>query len=147
MATSLATTDDLADKETSARRVLVVDDDPQLRELLSEALQSAGMRVRLAPDGETALSLYHEHQASRRGFDLVLLDLSLPAMTGRECLSRLLDLDSEAQVLITTGRPPEDGEELVGPGPGSAAGFLQKPFSLHYLLGRVHRLLERPGQS
>jgi DNA-binding response OmpR family regulator len=147
MAMALADDGTKPKQAQASPRVLVVDDDPQIRALMSEALRSAGLKVRMAQDGETALSLYHEHQARQQGFDLVLLDLSLPSMSGQECLSRLLELDQGAQVLITTGWAPEEGEELLGEGAQSPAGFLQKPFSLNSLLGRVHRLLDQTGEA
>ncbi|KMY66788.1 hypothetical protein AAU61_16680 [Desulfocarbo indianensis] len=123
-------------------RVLVVDDDSQYRALVVRILEGLGLEVDQAPDGLAALEQYSQGRRQDEGYDLVLLDLSLPVMDGRECLRRLLEMDKKARVLITSGHDPRysfaAGEQDL------AAGFLQKPFDLKEFLAMVQNLLTKP---
>src|SRR5262252_8503801 len=83
------------------RRVLVVDDDDDIRLLLQELLTGAGYRVETAPDGRAALRVFHENPA-----DLVVLDLSMPELDGFQTLERIRDL-SDVPVILLTARSGE----------------------------------------
>jgi len=146
MAQALSSTTQRAPTTPEEAYLLVVDDDPQLRELMTEALGQAGFRVQAAPDGETALEMYHQHQAGKHGFDLVLLDLTLPSMSGGECMERIFEEDGHARVIITSGMA-EGMEELPQQVAGLASGYLAKPFSLGTLLGSVKGALGKTASA
>ena len=121
-------------------KLLVVDDDNQYRALVVKVLESAGLQVGQAGDGLKALQVYSQGSREDSGYDLVLLDLGLPLMNGRECLRKLIEMDQAAKVMIISGSDPFD--ELPQETRALASGFLQKPFSLKDLLAKVGHLLE-----
>jgi DNA-binding response OmpR family regulator len=118
-------------------RILVVDDDDDIRLLLRELLERAGYTVDEAPDGRTALrTLFTTPPA------LVILDVSMPEMDGYQTLDRIRDL-SEVPVLMLTARAQEL-EKVRGLSAG-ADDYVAKPFGRQELLARVQALLRRSG--
>jgi DNA-binding response OmpR family regulator len=118
-------------------RILIVDDDPDIRELLRELLTRAGYDVIEAPDGRTALrSLYETPPA------LVILDVTMPEMDGYQTLERVRDL-SEVPVIMLTARTQE--LERVRGLTSGADDYVLKPFGRQELLARVQALLRRTG--
>ncbi|WP_158269575.1 ATP-binding protein [Desulfonatronum sp. SC1] len=116
--------------------ILVVDDEPEIRELTLEALESFGYVVQCAASGEQALDVY---QRDGKFIDLVLLDLSMPGMGGCECLQALLRLDPSAKVLIISGNAAKcQSKDLLLSG---AKGFLGKPYHLRDLEAKVSEVL------
>ena len=118
-----------------ACRVLVVDDDDDIRLLLKELLSGAGYQVETAQDGRAALRAFHEHPT-----DLVVLDLSMPELDGFETLDRLRDL-SDVPVILLTARSGEI-DKVWGFRAG-ADDYVVKPFSRQELLARIEALLRR----
>jgi two-component system cell cycle sensor histidine kinase/response regulator CckA len=105
--------------------ILVVDDEEYLRVLCSRMLQRLGYQVLLAAGGVEALDLYQSHSGR---IDGVILDLVMPVMDGLEVLERLLSLDPEVRVVMTSGyHEQEIAARFSGKG---IAGFLQKPYVL-----------------
>ena len=105
--------------------ILIVDDEEYLRVLCSRMLQRLGYQVLLAGDGPEALDIY---QKNARRIDGVILDLVMPVMDGVEVLERLLALDPEARVIMTSGyHEHEIATRLAGRG---IAAFIQKPYVL-----------------
>ena len=120
----------------SARaRILVVEDEPQLRGLLRLYLEREGHRVTDAGDGPTALAAYDTD-----GADLVILDLMLPGMQGETVLEALRDA-GDVPVLITSAKR-SDAERIAGLRAG-ADDYLAKPFNPHELTARVAAILRR----
>ena len=118
-------------------RVLVVDDEADIRLLLRELLERAGFAVDEAPDGRTALrSLFANTPA------LVILDVTMPEMDGYQTLERIRDL-SDVPVLMLTARTQEL-EKVRGLSAG-ADDYVAKPFGRQELLARVQALLRRTG--
>jgi DNA-binding response OmpR family regulator len=115
--------------------ILVVDDDADIRTLVSELLQRAGHGVIEAPDGESGLKLFYAQQP-----DLVLLDVSMPGLDGWEVLTRIRDL-SDVPVLMLTARAGE--LEKVRGLRGGADDYVTKPFGRQELLARVDAALRR----
>jgi PAS domain S-box-containing protein len=116
--------------------LLVVDDEPALRELAREFLEKFGYRVLEAPDGEAALRIYAEHGDDVR---LVLLDLSMPGIGGPETLRRLRAQAPKLPIVLWSGYSAED---TIPVSLASAAdGFLEKPFVLSALLRVVTEVL------
>jgi DNA-binding response OmpR family regulator len=118
-------------------RVLVVDDDPDIRLLLRELLERAGYDVEVADDGRMALrNLFANPPA------VVILDVTMPDMDGYQALERIRDL-SDVPVLMLTARSQEL-EKVRGLSAG-ADDYVAKPFGRQELLARVQALLRRTG--
>lgn len=119
--------------------ILVVDDEEPLCNLLRDVLTRRGYRVLVATDGDEALRVYQEH-AGR--IDLVILDMTMPGLSGTETFDALRALDPRARILLTSGYTEERAaREAVARG---AKGFLQKPFLVSELAARVREALEDP---
>jgi DNA-binding response OmpR family regulator len=118
-----------------AARVLVVDDDEDIRSLVAELLRRAGLAVEEAPDGRAGLRAFHKASP-----DLVVLDVSMPELDGWQTLERIRDL-SDVPVLMLTARGAE--LERVRGLQGGADDYLVKPFGRQELVARVQALLRR----
>jgi len=116
-------------------RILVVEDEPQLRNLLRLYLERDGHHVTDAGDGPAALAAYDAD-----GADLVILDLMLPGMQGETVLEALRDA-GDVPVLITSAKR-SDAERIAGLRAG-ADDYLAKPFNPHELTARVAAILRR----
>ena len=118
-----------------ADRILLVEDDPRLAEMLSEYLGQAGFRITVATLGVSALE-----QLSGAEFDVVVLDLMLPDMDGLD-VCRQLRTKSDTPVLMLTGRG-DAIDRIVGLELG-ADDYLPKPFQPRELLARLRAILRR----
>ncbi|NCC24946.1 MAG: PAS domain-containing sensor histidine kinase [Deltaproteobacteria bacterium] len=130
------------DAGSGSETILVVDDEPDIREATEEILKGAGYTVLSVGSGEEALAL---HAELGRGIGLVILDLGMPGMGGRTCLRRLLERDPGLPVIVASGYSTADMKEEIHA--AGAALFLSKPYRLKDLLAGVHRLLIRVGQT
>jgi two-component system response regulator MprA len=119
-------------------RVLVVDDEPAVREVLARILEVEGFEVALAGDGRAAVRA----QASAPA-DAVLLDVLMPGLDGLEVCRRLRDTGDRTPVLMLTARDGV-GDRVAGLEAG-ADDYLSKPFALEELLARLRALLRRSG--
>ena len=117
-------------------RILVVEDEESLAEVLVEALEDENYAVDLAVDGTTA-----DEMASINDYDLVVLDWTIPAPSGIELLRSWRGQGLEMPVLMLTGRK-DVGDRVDGLDTG-ADDYLTKPFSFPELLARVRSLLRR----
>jgi two-component system response regulator MprA len=123
-------------------RVLVVDDEPAVREALERALRLAGYEVELAGDGEEALVRLGLRPG---GADLVLLDVLMPRVDGLEVCRALRRLGNDVPVLMLTAR--DDVEDRVAGLDAGADDYVVKPFALEELFARVRALLRRSGNG
>ena len=119
----------------SNERVLVVDDEPIVTEVVQRYLVREGYHVMMAADGETALKL-----ARDAGPDLVVLDLMLPRLDGLE-VCRRLRAESNVPIIMLTAKG-EEADKILGLGLG-ADDYLTKPFSPGELTARVKAVLRR----
>jgi len=118
--------------------VLIVEDEVPVREIASLSLEMAGLEVLQAPDGMTALQLWHDH---REMIDLILLDLTMPGLSGEETLARLRAEGATQKVIIYSGySAPITAQRCAQLG---AVAFLSKPFEVAVLLNEIRRHL--PG--
>ena len=116
-------------------RILVVDDEVGIRELVGTYLRNEGYTVDEAVDGETALARLRQHRP-----DLVVLDLRLPGIDGYDVL-REIRRDSAVYVIVLTARA-EETDKLIGLELG-ADDYMTKPFSPRELVARVRAVLRR----
>ena len=121
-------------------RILVVDDEPAVREALERILRLDGFEVALACDGREAV----RSQAAAPA-DAVLLDVLMPGLDGLEVCRRMRDIGDRTPVLMLTARD-QVGDRVAGLEAG-ADDYLSKPFALEELLARVRALLRRSGWS
>ena len=121
-------------------KLLVVDDDPELRPLVGFALRQASYLVVEAASGEEALALLERELP-----DLMILDVNLPGIDGFEVLRRARNGGRRLPILMLTVRGEE--EDLVRGLDLGADDYLTKPFSPRTLLARVRALLRRAGQE
>ena len=121
-------------------RVLIVEDERKLAQILASALQGEHYDVAVAPNGEDGF-----FRANAETFDLVVLDLMLPGRNGLEILRTLRQRHIETPVLILTARDGID-DRVLGLDLG-ADDYLVKPFALAELLARIRALLRRGRPS
>lgn len=118
---------------TTTARVLVIDDEPQIRKFLDISLRAQGYQVNLAVDGREGLA-----RLAAQGADLVILDLGLPDMDGSEVLAELRRW-SAAPVLVLSVRASE--AQKVALLDAGANDYVTKPFGMDELMARVRSLL------
>lgn len=120
-------------------KILLVDDDPRLRELVGLALERAGYAVITAADGQVALT-----HAAREVPDLIVLDVGLPELDGFD-VCRRIRAKSEVPILFLTARDDEI-DRVLGLELG-ADDYVTKPFSPRELVARVKAILKRAGNG
>ena len=120
------------------QRILVVDDDPTVSDVVRRYLERAGYDVALAADGPAALGAY-----AREEPDLVVLDLMLPGMDGLEVCRRLRNASTEVPIVMLTALG-EESDRVLGLQLG-ADDYVTKPFSPRELVLRVQSVLRRAG--
>jgi CheY-like chemotaxis protein len=123
-----------------------VDDEPDLRDVIRKLLENFHFRVDEAAHGGEAAEKYRAALQQSKPYDLVIMDLTMPVVDGRQAARTILELDPSARVIIATGRGG-DRAEFQADIPG-LAGILQKPFELTLLLQETTRALgenRRPG--
>src|SRR2546421_10228598 len=122
-------------------RVLVVDDDPDIRRLLRELLERAGFEVLDAPDGKAALREVFERRP-----DLVVLDVTMPELDGWKTLERIRDVSDVPVMMLTAAASEVEKVRALGAG---ADDYVVKPFGRQELVARVQALLRRaqPGSA
>lgn len=117
-------------------KILIVDDEPRIRDLIREHLEHAGYTCAEAGDGSAALSVLSEG-----GIDLVILDIMMPFMDGMTCLRKMRSQRIRTPVIMLTARG-EEYDKLAGL-EGGADDYVVKPFSPRELVARVKAVLSR----
>ncbi len=115
---------------------MLVDDESLIRDLCLAVLGKQGYRVLLAEDGAIGVDVYRKHVDA---IDLVLLDLSMPNLSGKEALKQMRVINPDVRVLIASGYSPDHfgPSELDG-----VFGFIHKPYRPHDLLEAVRSALD-----
>jgi two-component system response regulator PrrA len=121
---------------SSQPNVLVVDDDPAIREALDRALRLEGFAVSTRPDGSAALSVLEDEPP-----DVMVLDVMMPGLSGVEVIRRLRAGGHELPVCVLSAR--DELEDRVQGLRAGADDYLVKPFELEELVARLHALLRR----
>jgi CheY-like chemotaxis protein len=126
-----------SDRWKGKGRVLLVDDEQDVRTLGQKMLERLGFEVAVAANGFEALEIYKQRPGQ---FVLVLLDLTMPYLNGEETFRELCQIDPEVKVILSSGYSESEvasrfaGERL--------AGFVQKPYSLQELRQRLREVLK-----
>ena len=123
----------------TANRVLVIDDDTRLTEMLVEYLAPEGLSLSAFPNGSTGL-----REAQSGEYDLIVLDVMLPGLSGFEVLRQLRESGCNTPVLMLTARG-DDVDRIVGLEMG-ADDYLPKPFNPRELLARIKAVLRRTAE-
>jgi PAS domain S-box-containing protein len=122
-------------KETET--ILIVEDEERVRSLGKEILEQFGYRILTAADGQEALELYEREQDD---ISLVILDIIMPRMDGKQCLQQILRINPDARVLVSSGVVEKDlVKDVVSIG---AKGSIMKPYSVNNLLQSVRAVLD-----
>ncbi|MGB4593607.1 MAG: response regulator transcription factor [Coriobacteriia bacterium] len=120
-------------------RALVVDDEPNIRELVSLYLTAAGFSVERAADGDEGLRM-----VQGGGFDVVVLDIMIPGIDGEEVCHRIRETSDVPIIMLSARDTDLDKVALLE---GGADDYLTKPFSPPELVARVRALLRRAGSG
>ncbi len=121
-------------------RLLIIDDDVRLGEMLAEYLAPEGISLTTVASGIQGL-----RDAQRESYDLIILDVMLPGLSGFDVLKQLRESGSRTPVLMLTARG-DDVDRIVGLDLG-ADDYLSKPFNPRELLARIKAILRRTGES
>lgn len=120
----------------SDKLIMVVDDEPTVCHILERILSAEGYRVIVAMDGETAFKLFEEHHP-----DVVLLDLMLPGMNGREICLRIKEASQTTKIIYLSAKAaPADPLELRE-FKSEADGYIAKPSSRRQILSTIRKVL------
>ncbi|HMK48928.1 MAG TPA: response regulator, partial [Thermodesulfovibrionales bacterium] len=118
--------------------ILVVDDEPINIEALEELLEELGYKALTARSGAEAIEVYKQHPA---GIDLVILDMIMPEINGKETLIKLMEIDKDVTVLLSSGFSINgEAKAILNLG---CRGFIQKPFKPEELTRKIRDALER----
>ena len=123
--------------EIMARKVLIVEDDNNIAELLHLYLEKAGFETQVAPDGGKGVELYRSFHP-----ELVLLDIMLPVMDGWSVLKKIRETDKTPVILLTAKGETNDKVQGLE---GGADDYIVKPFEMKEVLARIHAVLRRYG--
>jgi len=123
--------------ERGTERVLVIDDEKDVADIISGMLDSLGYQVTHVDSGQKAINLFKK----KKRFDVVILDLNMPKMSGKETYIKLKKIDPNVRVIISTGY----GNRVIDASLGKAAGdtFLQKPYQIEELSEIMRLVLKR----
>ena len=120
-----------------AKKVLIVEDDGNIAELLHLYLEKEGFETQVAGDGGKGVELFRSFQP-----DLVLLDIMLPVMDGWAVLKKIREHDKTPVIMLTAKGETED--KVTGL-EGGADDYIVKPFEMKEVLARIHAVLRRTG--
>lgn len=127
------------------KKILMIDDDEELCEEITEILTNEGYRVTTAFDGLSGNRLIQKYD-----YDIVILDIKMPGLSGLDILEGIKGQDKELKIVVLTGRPLSkdlqeeqdynDKEESLL---GLADGIIGKPFDIELLLGKIKELANK----
>lgn len=123
-------------------RVLVVDDEPRLAAAVHRILEMEGYRVATATDGATAVRLVLKDEP-----DVILLDLMMPGMDGREVCRRVREVSSRTRIIYFTAKAEPAGPLQLRQLKGEADGLIAKPASARAILSQVSKVIRHGSQD
>jgi CheY-like chemotaxis protein len=118
-------------------RILIIDDEVSVREIARDMLSGLGYGVDVAADGKEGVAFYRDRQAE---IDLIILDVNMPVMGGKEAFVLLRSANPDVRILIVTGYGKEsiEASRLAN----NVNGFIQKPFQIETLALKVRQILD-----
>ncbi|MDB6064664.1 MAG: hybrid sensor histidine kinase/response regulator [Pedosphaera sp.] len=128
-------------KATSQLQILCIDDEPLLRELVKEMLECDGHQVQVADSGQTGLDAFHRAAERGRAFDVVITDLGMPYLDGRQVARTLKNESPKTPIIMLTGWGAfmkSDGDV-----PAHVDGILSKPPRMNEMRGMLTRLTKK----
>jgi CheY-like chemotaxis protein len=122
--------------------ILLVDDEEMILEVGQDLLEAMGYRVLLSGGGKEAMEIYKKNRGE---IDIVVLDMVMPHMGGGEVYDRIKEIDPNVKVLLSSGYSINgEASEILQRG---CNGFIQKPFSMKELSGKIREILEKGGRT
>lgn len=128
---------------TEKRTILVIDDEEAVRRVTTRMLQKFGFDVIPAADGPEAIEIFQEKAA---GIDIIILDLTMPHMSGEETLAHLKKIRSDTPVILASGYSRSDATSMLQEHQAPAA-FIEKPFQAADLVRLVNTILQEEEQA
>jgi CheY-like chemotaxis protein len=127
--------------ERGHERVLVIDDEKDVGDIICGMLESLGYQVTYVDSGQKGIDLFKK----KKRFDIVILDLNMPKMSGKETFIKLKKIDPDIKVVISTGY----GDRVIDAALGKAAGdtVLQKPYQIEELSKAMRLTLNREREK
>jgi len=122
------------DEDKTDISVLIIDDDDMIRDMAAEILTEFGIRVFTASDGAEGVEAFEQQRSQ---VDVVLLDMTMPRMSGEACFKALKAIDAEARIIICSGYSEIDTQAELGDAPPTA--FIHKPFHPDMLLDSIRK--------
>ncbi|NHJ04409.1 MAG: response regulator [Candidatus Heimdallarchaeota archaeon] len=116
-------------------KILIAEDDPLIRNLFKEILKSKGYDIIVAVDGEDAIKVYTELKEKP---DIIVLDFKMPKKDGLEVSKEILQRDPSSNILMITGDPRVDQNELLNHG----VKYKEKPVKMDDFLREIHNIAE-----
>jgi DNA-binding response OmpR family regulator len=129
----------------SSTKVLLVEDDPNLGQILREYLDLKGYNTDLARDGDQAFRIFQQNQSAEESYDLCLLDVMLPKKDGFSLAKEIRMVDKNIPIIFLTAKSMKE-DTLEGFRVG-ADDYMTKPFSMEELLMRIKAILRRSQPS
>lgn len=123
--------------QSTDKRILLVDDEECFRDAIGETLTWLGFSVTYAESGNEAISILEN---SSEEYDLVILDMVMPGMNGKDCFSRMKEIKKDIKVLISTGFSKEIDQSMLDMG---ICGILMKPFESSQLTQAIYDALRK----
>ena len=117
--------------------ILVVDDEPSVRHVLKASLQKMGHTVITANNGQECIEKYNEKKDE---IDIVILDLTMPEMSGDQAFKKLLAINPEIKVIISSGHTDQEIRKGIL---SKAHGFLTKPYEINQLGNKIRDLFSK----
>jgi PAS domain S-box-containing protein len=132
-------------KSAVGSKILIMDDEEDIRVLLSELLHSAGFKVVTARDGEEAIHLYREVMDGEDRFDCIIMDLTIPGgMGGREAISRLRQIDPGVRAIVSSGYANDPA--MIDHKSYGFLGRIAKPYRLDVLIETLNEVVCGSGE-
>ena len=128
--------------EESKTKILLVEDETSMSNLISFKLKKEGFKIDVAGDGEEALNMYFDDNAD---YNVIILDLMLPVLDGLQVLSRIKKNNDKIPVLVLSAKSQE--KNVIEGFKVGADDYLTKPFSPDELILRVKKLLEKSDDN
>ena len=127
---------DVQNLSSSSKRVLVIDDEKNIRDLIDEILTEEGYEVFLARNGQDGVDLFEKYNGS---FAVVILDIIMPELDGKDCYYRIKEINPRVKVILTSGYSKSNvKEELIRQG---VDAYIPKPFNVDGFLETVQKIV------